>query len=74
MKKLLLLLLGLILIGLLTYLCFSSKAISIQNDLIGKTEALYAQEGIKGIQVNGDGENLKVTSTPPSLTKKRITC
>lgn len=61
MKKLLLLLLGLILIGILTYLCFSSKAISIQNDLIGKTEALYAQEGIKGIQVNGDGEKLKVT-------------
>jgi len=61
MKKWLLLLLGLILIGILSYFCFLSKASNIQNDLLLKTQALYAQQGLKGINVKNSGENFKAT-------------
>jgi OOP family OmpA-OmpF porin len=61
MRKWLLLLLGLILIGVLAYFCFMNKAPSIKNDLITKTESIYSQKGLEGIEVGIRGEDLEMT-------------
>jgi len=61
MRKLLLLLLGLLLIIILTYFCFQGKALGIKNDLISKTQALYIDKGLTDINVTVKGENLEQT-------------
>lgn len=61
MRKWLLLLLGLILLGVLAYFCFKGKAPSIKDDLITKTEAVYSKQGLAGIDVGIKGEDLEMT-------------
>ncbi|NOZ90606.1 MAG: OmpA family protein, partial [Epsilonproteobacteria bacterium] len=61
MKKALLLLLGLLLIGVLAYFCFMDKSTDIKEDLISKTEATYKNRGLQGIKVGIKGEELKQT-------------
>ncbi len=61
MRRVLLLLFGLLLIGLLAYFCFGGKAQNIKDDLISKTERFYAGENIVGVEVGIKGEDLKQT-------------
>jgi len=63
MRKTLLLLLGLLLIGILSYFCFMDKSTVIKKDLITKTEAIYQKNGLEGIKVGIRGEGLKQTRT-----------
>jgi len=42
MRKLLILLLGAILIGILSYFCFLGKAGGIKDDLVSKAQSSYA--------------------------------
>jgi len=64
MRKLMLLLLGAILIGILTFFCFSGKAGGIQDDLISK-----AQTALTG---NGLGEKVAVGIVGSGYGLKRI--
>jgi len=61
MRKALLLLLGLLLIGILSYFCFTDKSPEIKKDLISKTETIYKNKGLEGIKVGIKGEGLKQT-------------
>lgn len=58
MRKVLLLLLGLIIIGVSTSLCFINKAPSIRDDLISQTESIYKVKNIRGLKVELKGQNL----------------
>jgi len=61
MGKGLLLLLGVILIGLLSYLCFMSKASGIEKELISRTKSLYSDKDMEWIEVGIRGEKLEMT-------------
>ena len=60
MKKWLLLLLGLLLIALLTYFCFTSKQESIRQDLITNTKSALGTQG-GAIEVGIKGKEFKTT-------------
>ena len=60
MKKWLLLLLGLLLIALLTYFCFTSKQESIRQDLIANTKSALGTQG-SAIEVGIKGKEFKTT-------------
>jgi len=57
------LLLGLILILLLTSLVFSNVSDSIKNDLLSKTKSTLQDKGIEEIEVEVEGEGLRLTRT-----------
>lgn len=63
MRKILLLLLGLLLIGILSYFCFMNKANSIENDLVSTTQNIYAtaDKPLNGININIEGNELEMT-------------
>lgn len=61
MKKLLLLVLGLLLIIVLSYFCFKSKAFGIKDDLISNTKIVYENNGLVGIDIGIRGESLEQT-------------
>ena len=61
MRRVLLLLLGLLLIGVLAYFCFMSKALGIKEDLISKTQTVYTAKGLKDINIGIRGDNLEQT-------------
>jgi len=63
MKKLLLLLLGLLLIFILSYFCFMGKTDSIKSDILTKAESAYADESMGWVSSNLKGEALKATRT-----------
>lgn len=63
MKKLLLLLLGLLAISLLAYFCFNSKSDGIKEDLISNTKAKYSENQIANIDVTTKGQELRQTRT-----------
>ena len=60
MKKWLLLLLGLLLIAILTYFCFTSKQNGIKHDLIANTKSALGKLG-SGIDVGIKGSDFKTT-------------
>ena len=76
MRKLLLLLLGLLLIFILSYLCFMGKTDNIKSDLLMKTEHAYADKSMDWVSSSLKGEALKatrilvLTGTTDTLLKK----
>jgi OOP family OmpA-OmpF porin len=76
MRKLMLLLLGVILIGILSYFCFLDKAGMIKDDLISKTQSVYAAKHIDWVKPDIKGDDLEMTriltlkGTAPSLALK----
>jgi len=63
MRRWLLLLLGLLLILILTYFCFTSKSIDIKDYLISKTQTIYKEKGLKNINIEVQGEDWRQTRT-----------
>ena len=61
MKRLLLLLLGLILIFILTYLCFLNKSEIIKKDLLDKAHNIYLDTPMKNVDVKLKGDSIKMT-------------
>jgi len=61
MKRTMLLLLGLILIFILTYLCFLSKSEIIKKDLLDKAHNVYSNTPMKNINVALKGDSIKMT-------------
>ena len=61
MRKALLLLSGLILLGLLSYIGYIDKSPTIKNDLISKTDNAYKDKNISGIKVSVKGQDLAMT-------------
>ena len=55
MRKSLLLLLGLLLILILSYFCFTGKSQFIKTDLVNKIEKVYEEESIEGVTVTLQG-------------------
>ena len=62
MKKGLLLLLGVILIGILSYLCFIDKMESIKGDLLSKSKLAYKDKQFDWVDVDIQGQNLEMTT------------
>ena len=61
MKKLLLLLLGLLLIFILSYFCFTGKAEGVQSDLLTKAQTAYSGESMTWVSPKIKGQDLKTT-------------
>jgi len=61
MRKLLILLLGLLLIFILSYFCFTTKSEGIQNDLLSKIQTLYSDKSISWVSVDIEGKDLETT-------------
>ncbi len=61
MRKLLLLLLGILLIVLLSYYCFKTKTEAIKNHLLSSAEVRYSEESLEEISVTVKGEELNTT-------------
>lgn len=61
MRKLLLLLLGLLLIALLASIAFTNKSLIIKNDLVSKVQSAYSQNNLAGVQVGIKGEDYGLT-------------
>ena len=61
MKKWLWLLLGLLLISILTYVCFQNKAFGIKDDLISKAQTAYMGKNMQDLSFKIKGENLEQT-------------
>ncbi len=61
MKRTMLLLLGLILIFILTYLCFLNKSEIIKKDLLDKAYNIYSNSSMKDVNVELKGDSLKMT-------------
>ena len=61
MRKLLLLLLGILLIVLLSYYCFKTKTEAIKNHLLSSAEVQYSEESLEEISVTVKGEELNTT-------------
>lgn len=76
MRKLMLLLLGAILIGILSYFCFLDKAGVIKDDLLSKTQSAYASKQMNWVKpaIKGDGLEmtriLTLNGSAPSLALK----
>jgi len=63
MKKWLLLILGIVLIGILSYICFTAKSIKIKGDLVTQAQNSYKAKNMSWIDVKIKGENLAMTRT-----------
>jgi outer membrane protein OmpA-like peptidoglycan-associated protein len=61
MRKFLLLLLGLILLALLLFFCFNSKAIGIKNELVSGAQTAYKNENMNWVNVEIKGNKLGLT-------------
>ncbi len=61
MRQVMLLLLGAILLGVLSYFCFMDKADGIKNDLISKTQNAYANEQMDWVKTGIKGDELEMT-------------
>ncbi len=61
MRKLLILLLGAILIGILSYFCFLDKAGGIKDDLVLKTQSAFASRQMSWVNLSIKGDNLSMT-------------
>jgi OOP family OmpA-OmpF porin len=61
MRKLMLLLLGAILIGILSYFCFLDKAGGIKDDLLSKTQSVYASKQMDWVKPSIFGDGLEMT-------------
>lgn len=61
MRKLLILLLGAILIGILSYFCFLDKAGGIKDDLVSKTQSAYAEKQMAWVNTDIKGDDLEIT-------------
>jgi len=76
MRKLMLLLLGAILIGILSYFCFLDKAGTIKDDLLSKAQSAYTSKQMNWVNPSIKGEDLEMTriltlnGTAPSLALK----
>ncbi len=62
MRKLLLALLGLILIAILSFFCFQSKANTIQSNLLNKVDSTLNIEGYDWVKPRLVGEDLRATN------------
>ena len=77
MRQVLLLLLGAILIGILSYFCFIDKAGVIKDDLVSKANSAYAGKQMGWVDANLKGEDLELTriltlnGTAPSIELKQ---
>lgn len=63
MNRLLLLLLGLILLGLLAFFCVRNHALTIEEDLSSRTTAALHGQGLNWVQSSLDGRTLKLSGT-----------
>jgi OOP family OmpA-OmpF porin len=76
MRKLMLLLLGAILIGILSYFCFLDKAGTIKDDLLSKAQSAYSSKQMNWVKSTVKGDDLEMTrilileGTAPSLALK----
>ncbi len=61
MKKLLILLLGAILIGILSYFCFLDKAGGIKDDLLTKAQSAYTNKQMDWVDTSIKGDELEIT-------------
>ncbi len=61
MRQMMLLLLGAILIGVLSYFCFMDKADAVKDDLVSKATSAYATKQMDWVNVNLKGEALEMT-------------
>jgi len=61
MRQLMLLLLGAILIGVLSYFCFMDKADVIKDDLVSKANSAYATKQMNWVNADLKGEALEMT-------------
>ncbi len=61
MRKLLILLLGAILIGILSYFCFLDKAGGIKDDLLTKAQSAYASKQMDWVDNSIKGDELEMT-------------
>ena len=61
MRKLLILLLGAILIGILSYFCFLDKAEGIKDDLVSKVQSAYASKQMDWVNSGIKGQDLGMT-------------
>ncbi len=63
MRNVLLLLLGAILIGILSYFCFMDKAHTIKDDLVSKAKSTYASKQMSFVDANLKGKDFELTNT-----------
>jgi len=76
MRKMLLLLLGLLLIFILSYFCFMGKAEGIKSDLLSSANTAYADKSMSWVSTEMEGKELKstrimtLTGTAPTLMDK----
>ena len=63
MRKLLILLLGAILLGILSYFCFTSKAEGIKDDLVSKAQSAYTSQKMDWVNTSVKGSGLEMTRT-----------
>ena len=61
MRKLLLLLLGLLLIAFLATIAFTNEASDIEKDLISKTKLAYSENDVANIEINIVGDEYEMT-------------
>ena len=61
MSRWMLLLLGVVLIGLLSYFCFADKAESIEHDLVLEAKSVYSNKQMNWVDVGIKGDNLAMT-------------
>ncbi len=61
MKKVLLALLGLVLLAIVSFFCFSSKADAIRSNLLSTTNSALSANKIDGIQTNLQGNDIEMT-------------
>ncbi len=61
MRKFLILLLGLLLIGILSYFCFLDKSAEIKNDLASKTQSTYTAKQMNWVKSDIKGNDLAMT-------------
>lgn len=63
MRKLLILLLGAILLGILSYFCFLNKADGIRDDLVSKAQSAYTSQEMDWVNTSVKGSDLAMTRT-----------
>ena len=71
MKKLLILLLGLLVLALLGYFCaYKKHAPAIQDDIHSRASAVFADEGFDWAKLSVDGRNITLTGIAPTEAHK----
>ncbi|MEE9344448.1 MAG: OmpA family protein [Methylococcales bacterium] len=71
MNRLLLLLLGLILLGLLAFFCVRNHALTIEEDLSTRTTAALHDQGLNWVQSSLDGRELKLSGMATSAKLRK---